>query len=170
MDERDGTTNSKDDEPLEIIDAHCHIASGDHIPKSFIAGAVSNMAAALSAQGVKITAGKLASMYEQKMQDPLCDELVAEMAQAGISKSILLIADFSYALKDCVLTVEESFQKHREVLARHAGKFEVFGGVDPRWGKDGLALFERSLVEFGFCGFKLYPPCGFSPSDPALFP
>jgi len=153
-----------------IIDAHCHIASGEHIPKSFIAGATANMAAALSAQGVIVNASKLGKMYEQKMQDPLCDELVAEMAVAGISKSILLIPDFTYALKDCVLTIEESFHKHRQVLARHPGKFEVFGGVDPRWGKDGLALFERSLVEFGFRGLKLYPPCGYSPSDPALFP
>jgi uncharacterized protein len=56
------------------------------------------------------------------------------------------------------------------VLGRHPGKFEVFGGVDPRWGKDALALFERSLAEFGFRGLKLYPPCGYSPSDPALFP
>lgn len=159
------------DEPvLDIIDAHCHIASGDHIPKSFIDGAIANMAEALMAQGVKATPSKLFSMYEQKMQDPLCDELVAEMEQAGISKSILLIADFTYALKDCVLTIEESFHKHREALARHPGKFEIFGGVDPRWGKDGLALFERSLVEFGFRGFKMYPPCGFSPSDPTLFP
>src|SRR5580700_15713 len=103
----------------EIIDAHCHIASGEHIPKSFIAGATANMAAALSAQGVIVNASKLGKMYEQKMQDPLCDELVAEMAVAGISKSILLIPDFTYALKDCVLTIEESFHKHRQVLARH---------------------------------------------------
>src|SRR5580765_7389455 len=159
-----------DETPLNIIDAHCHIASGEHIPKSFIDGAIANTVTALSAQGVKITASKLAAMYDQKMQDPLCDALVAEMADAGVSKSILLIADFTYALRDCVLTIEESFHKHRDVLARHQGKFEVFGGVDPRWGKDGLDLFERSLVEFGFRGFKIYPPCGFSPSDPALFP
>ena len=159
-----------DETPLNIIDAHCHIASGEHIPKSFIDGAIANTVTALSAQGVKITASKLAAMYDQKMQDPLCDALVAEMADAGVSKSILLIADFTYALRDCVLTIEESFQKHRDVLARHQGKFEVFGGVDPRWGKDGLALFERSLTEFGFRGLKIYPPCGYSPSDPALFP
>lgn len=169
MNEQNGMNNMNDDS-LEIIDAHCHIASGEHTPKSFIAGAVANMVAALSAQGVKVTHAKLAAMFDQKMQDPLCDELVAEMAQAGISRAVLLIADFTYALKDCVLTIEESFNKHREVLARHPGKFEVFGGVDPRWGKDGLALFERSLTEFGFRGFKMYPPCGFSPSDPALFP
>ena len=156
--------------PAKIIDSHCHIASLEHIPKSFVAGAVANMKSVLVAQGVKVNSSQLADMYYQKMQDPLCDALVAEMAEASISKSILLIADFTYAMKDCSLTIEESFQKHREVLARHPGKFEVFGGVDPRWGADGVALFERSLLEYGFRGFKIYPPCGYSPSDPALFP
>ena len=156
--------------PAKIIDSHCHIASLEHIPKSFVAGAVANMKAVLTAQGMKVNSSQLEEMYYQKMQDPLCDELVAEMQEAGISKSILLIADFTYAKKDCSSTIEESFQKHREVLARHPGKFEVFGGVDPRWGKDGIALFERSLSQYGFRGFKIYPPCGFSPSDPALFP
>jgi predicted TIM-barrel fold metal-dependent hydrolase len=159
-----------EDQSIKIIDCHCHIASEEHTPKSFIEGSVANMVAALSAQGVPVTARKLTAMFQSKIQDPHCDTLVAEMAEAGIEKSVLLIADFSYALKDCVLTIEESFDKHRDVLLRHPGKFEVFGGVDPRWGKDGLALFERSLVEFGFRGFKIYPPCGYSPSDPALFP
>jgi len=157
-------------EDFEIIDCHCHIAAEEHTPRSFIEGSIANMTAALTAQGVPVTNRKLTTMFLSKMQDPLCDGLVAEMADAGIVKSILLIADFTYALKDCVLTIEESFHKHREVLARHPGKFEVFGGVDPRWGKDGLALFERSLTEFGFRGLKLYPPCGFSPSDRTLFP
>jgi predicted TIM-barrel fold metal-dependent hydrolase len=159
-----------EDNIVPIIDCHCHIASEEHTPRSFIEGSVANMVSAMTAQGLPAPARKLMAIFESKMQDPLCDVLVSEMADAGISKSILLAADFSYALKDCKLTVAESFDKHREVLLRHPGKFEVFGGVDPRWGKDGLALFERSLVEFGFRGLKLYPPCGFSPSDRALFP
>ena len=153
-----------------IIDVHCHVASEEHIPKSFVAGAVSNMVAALTAQGVRVTAEKVEAMYRQKLDDPLCDALAAEMAEAGVSRSVLLAPDFTYALKDCRLSVEESFHRHRDVLARHPGKFEVFGGVDPRWGVDGVALFERSLAEFGVRGLKVYPPCGFSPSDPALFP
>jgi predicted TIM-barrel fold metal-dependent hydrolase len=156
--------------PLSIVDCHCHIASAEHTPMSFIEGSITNMASSFSAQGVSVTAKKLIDIFMSKMQDPLCDGLIAEMKEAGICKSILLIPDFTYALKDCKLTIEESYLKHREVLARHPGKLEVFGGVDPRWGKDALALFERSIVEFGFRGLKLYPPCGYSPSDPALFP
>lgn len=153
-----------------IVDCHCHIASEEHTPLSFIEASTANMVASLSAQGVPVTAKKLTNMFLSKMQDPLADGLVAEMEEAGISKSVLLIPDFTFALKDCKLTIEESFKKHCEVLRRHPGKFEVFGGVDPRWGKDGLLLFERSLVEFGFHGMKLYPPCGYNPSDPSLFP
>jgi len=153
-----------------IIDCHCHIASEEHVPRSFIEGSVANIASALGAQGLPASPRKLRDMFLSKMQDPMCDGLVREMEAAGISKAILLIADFSCALKDCALTIEESFKKHHDVLLRHPGKFEVFGGVDPRWGTDGVALFERSLIEFGFMGFKVYPPCGFSPSDPGLFP
>jgi predicted TIM-barrel fold metal-dependent hydrolase len=158
------------EDSLVIIDSHCHVASAEHIPRSFIMGVVENLALGLQVQGVHVPANRLLDMYLQKLQDPLCDALVAEMDEAGISKSILLIPDFTFALKDCALTIEESFLKHREVLARHPNRFEVFGGVDPRWGDDGVRIFERSLVEFGFRGFKVYPPCGFSPSAPELFP
>lgn len=157
-------------EATVIVDSHCHIASEKFWPRSFIDGAIANAVAKLTAHGVPMSPHKMATMYRAKMQDPLCDELVSEMAAAGISKSILLAADFTYALKDCQLTIEESFLAHRDVLARHPGKLAVFGGVDPRWGKDGLHLFERSLAEFGFCGMKVYPPCGFSPSAPEMFP
>jgi predicted TIM-barrel fold metal-dependent hydrolase len=153
-----------------MIDAHCHIASVEHIPRSFIEGVAVNMAVRMAAYGVDVPAAKLAALYIEKLHDPQCDDLVGEMTAAGISKTVLLIADFTYALRDCVLTIEESFAKHRQVLQRHEGKFVVFGGVDPRWGRDGVDLFERSVTQFGFRGFKVYPPCGFSPSAPELFP
>ncbi|WP_426746472.1 amidohydrolase family protein [Myxococcus faecalis] len=156
--------------PPRIIDAHCHIASERFIPRSFIDGVVANGVAALTAQGVRATPQKLANAYLQKLQDPLCDQLVAEMEAAGIERAVLLAADYSYALTDCPITVEETLLAHAEVLKRHPGKLVVFGGVDPRWGKDGVDLFERSLVEWGFSGFKVYPPCGMSPSAPELFP
>jgi len=128
------------------------------------------MIALLEAQKINLRREKIADLYHQKLQDPLCDELAAEMERAGIAKSILLVPDFTWTLKDSRLTIAESFEKHRAVLERHPGKFEVFGGVDPRWGADGVALFERSLTEMGFRGMKVYPPCGFSASDPMMFP
>lgn len=156
--------------PRKVIDAHAHIAHEDFIPRSFVDGSIDNLLAAMHARGMPLPRQKVARMYEKKMQDPLCDTLVAEMDEAGITTSILLAADFSYILKDSRLTVEENLRRHAEVKQRHGHRLEVFGGIDPRWGKDGVDLFERSLREWGFRGLKLYPPCGFSPSDPALDP
>jgi len=127
---------------------------------SFIEASVTNMVAALSAQGLPAPGRKLTALFLSKMQDPLCDDLVEEMDESGISRSILLIPDFTYTLKDCRLTIEESFLRHREVMLRHPGKFEVFGGVDPRWGNDGIALFERSLANSDSEVSRFIPPAG----------
>ena len=155
---------------MKIIDAHCHVASLDHVPKSFIEGALANIEAQFIAHGVSVSRRRLLDTYLAQMQDPLCDVLVEQMDQAGIAQSIILAPDFTYFLKDCSLTIEETFLACRKIRARHPQRLEVFGGMDPRWGRDGLDLFERSLSEFGFRGFKVYPPCGFSPSAPELLP
>jgi predicted TIM-barrel fold metal-dependent hydrolase len=155
---------------MKIIDAHCHVASIDHVPQSFIDGALRNIEAQFTARGIRASRQRLLDTYLAQMQDPLCDVLVDQMDEAGIARSIILAPDFTYSLKDCSLTIEETFLACREILGRHHGRLEVFGGMDPRWGNDGLDLFERSLNEFGFRGFKVYPPCGFSPSAIELFP
>lgn len=153
-----------------IVDAHCHIASLDFIPPSFLDGLVANARLSLEAQGVPATAQRIESMYLTRLDDRDCDELVAEMDEAGIAQSVLLAADFTYAVKDCRLSIAEILDHHAKVVARHPGRLVAFAGVDHRWGKDGLDLFEHAIRDLGFGGMKLYPPCGFSPSDRALYP
>lgn len=152
------------------IDGHCHVASMDFIPRSFIDGVVANMLAAARSTGLAIAPERMSELVMASMQDPDCDELAAEMTAAGIDRAVLLLPDFTYALRDCRLTIAEMFERHHRVLVRHPGRFVVFAGVDPRWGKDAIALFERGVRELGFRGLKLYPPCGYSPSDPSLGP
>ncbi|MCY1079442.1 amidohydrolase family protein [Archangium lansingense] len=154
----------------QVIDTHCHIASLDFIPPEFVDGIVSNIELALDSQGVRAAASKVREVYLAKLQDPLCDELVSEMDGAEIDHAVLLAPDFTYALKGSRLTIEEILLHHKTVYERHQGRFSVFAGVDPRWGKDGIDLFERSIRDFGFHGLKVYPPCGFPGSDPQLYP
>jgi len=145
-----------DDERPMILDAHCHIASTKYTPESFVWGAVAN-STHLSATQKR----KAVDLYLKKMHDDECDELVQEMDAAGIQHSVLLCADFTHALKDCPLTIAEMIRDHARVAQKHAGRLSVFAGID---------LFERA-VQNGDCnGFKVYPPCGFGPSDPGLFP
>lgn len=156
--------------PTSIVDFHCHIASQDFFPPSFLDGIIDNLGQALESSGIQPSRKTLAAMYTSKWQDPLCDQLIAEMDAAGIEQSVLLLPDFTYAMSGCAMTIAEMIDHHKKVLERHKRRLLVFAGVDPRWGKDGLDLFEKTLREYGFHGLKLYPPCGYQASDPVLYP
>ena len=86
-------------------------------------GAIDNVISKLSAQGVHVERKKLVDLYLEKMQDPHCDQLVAEMAAAGIEKAVLLLPDFTFALRDSALTIAEMFERHRAILARRLDTF-----------------------------------------------
>jgi uncharacterized protein len=153
-----------------IIDFHSHIASEMCFPRSFCDGVVNNMLVALQSKGLPIGREKVAKMHAGTLQDPLCDELVKEMDEARISEAVLLLPDFTYALRDSTHNIEELIDHHKLVADRHPGRFRVFAGVDPRWGADGIALFEKAITEYRFDGMKLYPPCGYTLSDKLLYP
>jgi uncharacterized protein len=153
-----------------VVDAHCHVPSERFTPRSFVLGAASNAHALMTAAGMGQSLASVQDRYLAQMQDHNADGLIESMNEAGIARTVLLCPDFSYVLPDRALTAEEALLAHRAILQRHPGRFEAFAGVDPRWGADGVALFERAVTQWGFAGFKIYPPCGYSASDPALFP
>lgn len=153
-----------------IVDAHSHVASLDFIPLAFVEGVARNISKNLEARGMTVPLKRLVDRLLGTLQDPDCRQQLAEMEAAGFERSILLIPDFTYSPGESRLSIEEIFLAHRKILDDNPGKFVVFGGVDPRWGQDGLELFERSVRDWGFAGLKLYPPCGYSPSDDRLFP
>jgi len=157
------------DEPT-LIDGHSHIASTRFTPLSFLEGVADNIEVKLRASGFPVSRSRILDQFQRELCDHQGDAQVAAMDKAGISRSVLLLPDFSFALPDTELTIDEMFQEHRAILQRHAGRFEVFAGVDPRWGRDGLDLFIRGIEAYGFSGMKLYPPCGYQADDPALTP
>ena len=155
--------------PPTIIDGHCHLASSRCIPRDFFVGVASNIARKISAQGMSPDLEKLTRMLVLQYDDHLADKLVTKMDQAGINKTVLLAPDFTYALES-EFTMEDLASQHAQVLARHPGRFHVFFGVDPRWGQAGYDYFEKVIADHGFEGLKVYPPCGYSPSDERMFP
>jgi uncharacterized protein len=153
-----------------IVDFHCHVAAEMCFPRSFSDGVVDNLALALSSRGLPLSRDKVAKMHQATLQDPLCDELTREMDNAGIAEAVLLLPDFTFALTDSTHTIAELIDHHRLVRDRHPGRFRVLVGVDPRWGSDGVTLFEKAIRDYGFDGMKLYPPCGYRLSDERLYP
>lgn len=153
-----------------IIDCHAHAASPMAIPHVFFDGwcntIVSNMPRKLTDREIDLLRQRFYSLNA----DEHCDTMVREMDEAGIDSSVLLIIDFTHHFGDRARPLAEVYDYHRRIAERHPGRFLLFAGADPRNGIEGIDLFERAIREWGFKGMKLYPPCGYSPSDPALDP
>jgi predicted TIM-barrel fold metal-dependent hydrolase len=145
------------------------VASTRFIPRAFVAGAAANVTARPGGGGPVVTLAQAQIVMEAQHRDHQADQLVREMDGAGIERTVLLIPDFGYAL-ECPMSIAEMAAEHHRIRLRHPGRFYVFQGIDPRSGRDGVDFFERTISEYGFNGLKLYPPCGYSPSDERLFP
>jgi predicted TIM-barrel fold metal-dependent hydrolase len=157
------------DRPARVVDAHCHVPSSDFVPASFVNSTIDNVLLSVGRDGASARRSAL-SIAERLLGDPDCDRLVEEMDAAGIERAVLIVPDLTFPLPDCPLSIAEQLEAVAAIRERHPGRFEAFAGVDPRWGEDGLVLFERALEDLGFRGMKVYPPCGFRPDDPRLHP
>jgi predicted TIM-barrel fold metal-dependent hydrolase len=150
-----------------IVDCHVHLASPSQIPGCFFDGWADTVARSLP-PGSEALSERLRELFRELNSDAHGKELVREMDAAGIDKAIVLVVDFGLAFPESSSTLDAA---HDEVLAvvSASNRFIPFAGVDPRRGQAGVDWFERA-VKRGFAGLKLYPPCGFSPSDPQLDP
>jgi uncharacterized protein len=155
---------------VDIIDGHTHIASTHFTPHAFLDGVFDNVMEQMRLSPFQVPRNKVMDQLLSHYQDHDGSGQVQEMDRLGIKKSIVLLPDFTYALKGTPMSIDQMYAAHRDILARHAGRMEVFAGPDPRWGKDGFDLFVKGVEEYGFRGLKIYPPCGYSPSSDILKP
>lgn len=142
-----------------IIDVHTHLGFHGIFAQGFL-GAIKKD---LESEGLSD------GLMKFLLNDKDGKKLIKEMDKSGITKSVLLIADFGVALKEADLTIEEIHELHYCILKLFPDRYQVFSGVDPRRGAEGLELFEKAINTWGFHGLKLYPPCGFELDDPTLF-
>jgi predicted TIM-barrel fold metal-dependent hydrolase len=154
---------------FEIVDAHTHLAWQDCVPEAFIDATVDNVHESLAARGMRTARTAIRDRLLSEMQDPWGNDLVAQLDAGGVAQAAVMVPDFTFVAPGRV-TIEELLLQHRRAAERHAGRLVLFAGVDPRWEKDGIDLFERAVRDWGFRGLKLYPPCGYGPSDRLLFP
>jgi len=164
------TAASAVDGPRHLfLDAQVQLGSELAIPRAFIEYQADNACHRMAAHGHAVRRDRIRERVFALYQDDDADRLVAEMDEAGIALAFMVAPDFSH-VADCALSPPELAELHHRVSRRHPGRFRVFWGVDPRAGQDGLDLFERCVSEYGFAGLKLYPLCGYSPSDRRLYP
>lgn len=166
---------SKKSEPVKeldfkIVDAHVHIPSDRYLPPSFNFPIIDNICSASSKYAPTIKRKTIEEMYLKNLSDHECDHLVEEMNRAGVEKTVLLLPDFTYQLKDLPYSIADMTAMHLRVLKKHPDRFYLFAGVDPRWGEKGLSIFHKYLEKKEIHGLKVYPPCGYYPNDENLKP
>lgn len=157
---------------MEIIDGHTHIASTRFVPLEFIEGIADNMVEQMRLTSVEVPRSRILERLLAFHQDHEGRNQLLEMDRLGVSGAVLLLPDFTYAFppKGEDLSIEEMFWQHKLIREQSNGRFEVFAGVDPRWGSDGFKLFVKGVEEYGFAGLKLYPPCGYQSDNDLLKP
>lgn len=154
-----------------IIDMHVHLADKRIYPDYWLDSLKDNIVrSVMKENGVSVGDELLSSMMEGSLNDYDCLKIISQMDKAGIRKSVVLLADLGYNRDDIELDIEELFNIHHRAVSRYPERLAVFGGVDPRRGKKGIELFEKGIKEYGFCGLKIYPPCGFEIDDRSLYP
>lgn len=155
---------------MRVIDAHAHVASDRFVRRSFVEGIADNEAARLGGTLDSRARNRIVDMILAQLQDHDASGFVRAMDDAGVAGAMLLNPDFTYGEASDLSDYAEQLELHDKIVECHQGRLAYFGGPDPRWGRVGVDLFERS-VKVGRCaGLKIYPPCGYCPSDEALYP
>ncbi len=156
---------------MTIIDTHAHVADLTLFPANFLSGMKEVLRQrAADEHGVTLQPDLLERLARRRLADPNCRNLISEMDAAGITKTVLLIADFGFGEDESDLGLNKLYEQYYNVLRSHPDRFIVFGGTDPRRGPWALELFERGVTRLGFRGLKLYPPCGYELDDASLDP
>ncbi len=151
-----------------IVDGHCHLASTQLIPDELIAGSVRNVTGQLRVRG-QVEPNSVERIFRRQFSDDTADRLVEQMDVAGVDVAVLMAPDFSVRIPGSPGMLELA-TAHEAVRRRHPDRFRVFIGLDPRSEAYEPGDLERLAQQHQVDGVKLYPPCGFSPSDRIMYP
>jgi predicted TIM-barrel fold metal-dependent hydrolase len=145
---------------MAIIDAHAHWYRLDIIwPEdvwSFILSSFSTLSGGkFNVEGVK-----------DIFVDQDGSKLIRNMDEAGIDKIIVLPVDFGILYqREPEIDFWGMNKLYSELAKAYPDRIFTYFGVDPRREKAAY-YFEKAIEEWGnIKGLKIYPPCGFSPSD-----
>jgi len=153
---------------MVVIDVHTHISKKESIPNEITKMIVEDEArrTGIAPEKVMRNLEKHPTIYQASPEN-----LIKDMDEAGIDKSILLAVDYGLApgLSKPKLSIEEYNKWVADASDQHPDRLIAFAGVDPRR-KNAVEILEKAIQEWGMKGLKLYPPCGFYPNEKVVTP
>jgi len=153
---------------MVVIDVHTHISKKGCIPNEITRVIARDAARRAGIAPEKITrdSEKHPTLYQASPEN-----LIKDMDEAGIDKSVLLTVDYGLApgLSKPKFSIEEYNKWVADAADQYPDRLIAFVGADPRR-KNAVEIFEKAVQEWGMKGLKLYPPCGFYPNEKIVTP
>ncbi len=146
-----------------FIDFHAHLGYHKIYSDLFLEYLFADSAFSISTDKVKVFGKSILTDFDGS-------RLTSQMSQSGIKKTVLLIIDNGIDAMPTIDEVENIYKIHYQVKCKYPKKIEVFAGIDPRRGINGVNLFYKGISEYNFCGLKLYPPVGVDINDKQFIP
>ena len=153
-----------------IIDAHVHLFDHGYLPSAWHDATAWRWSARTHpARDPRLVRDKIMD----GLVDPGAELLRAEMDRVGIASCVVIALDWGLALGEQDVSIEDVHESYRAIQAGDvgglAGRFFSVVGIDPRR-PNSLQMTEKLIVDHGFRGYKLYPPCGYHPYDEVCLP
>lgn len=95
-------------------------------------------------------------------------EIRVDMGEAGVDRSVLMLADYGLRLGEPALSIEAENRLATDLAKEYPEHFIAFFGIDPR--RPGAVDLFRNALDEGARGLKLHPCAGFYPNDPVCRP
>jgi predicted TIM-barrel fold metal-dependent hydrolase len=144
---------------MAVVDSHAHIWGEGFLPKAFFQRAAEQWAAKADDRTAEMILPKLLSGVE----DPNGDDFVANMDQAGVDRSFIMMIDVGAPVfgEEPRVGVDQQIEFYSALQRRHKNRLHCHVSVDFR--RAGyLDAIRRGVKEYGLVGIGELTPDGFS--------
>lgn len=152
---------------MTVIDSHAHVWGEGFLPPAFFRAAAEGWAA----KSPDRTPGMILPKLLSGVVDPTGDDFVANMDQAGVDATMVMMIDVGAPVfgEEPEVPVEAQIAFYGALQKRHPGRIHCHAAVDFR--RPGhLDLLRRAIREEGLVGIGEITPDGFSAADMAIRP
>jgi len=146
---------------------HYHLVVEDWYPEAWWNLIIQIYVGGLKAMGVDMTPEDVRKNILDTFWDPDGENLIKEMDEAGVDKTVILPQDFGLALGESKASVEDQNKAYANLQNKHPDRIIAFATVDPRR-PNASDLIEKAINEWGLKGVKLQPGAGFFPDAKEL--
>jgi predicted TIM-barrel fold metal-dependent hydrolase len=150
-----------------IIDVHYHITVEDWFPKAWWNIMTQVYIGAFKAMGMDTTPEDVKKNILDTLWDPDGENLIKEMDEAGIDKTVILPLDLGLAIGEPKASIEDQNKAYADLQNKYPDRIVAFATVDPRRA-NAIDLIEKAIKEWGLKGVKLHPGTGYFPDAEEL--